>query len=598
MMNGFVGLVSFVLSQRRYRGAKTDLAVLTLAVALLLAPARAGSRAAAADDNPVFTDVTSPAGIRFRHTSGAFGRKYLPETMGSGAAFLDADGDGWPDILFVNSKSWPGRPAPAANASRHALYRNNRDGTFTDITAASGLGVEMYGLGVAAADYDNDGQADVYITGLNGNHLFRGLGGGKFTDVTARAGVSAPGFSTSAAWLDYDRDGRLDLFVANYVQWSIDNDLYCSLDGVAKSYCTPESYKGQSPVLFRNRGDGTFEDVTQAARLHDPASKALGVALIDYDGDGWVDLVVANDTQPNRLYRNRRDGTFEDVGTTAGVAFNEAGVARAGMGIDAADYDGSGRASIVIGNFSNEMMALYTSEEKGLFIDEAPRSAVGRNSLLTLTFGCFFFDYDLDGRLDIFAANGHVSDDIEKVQPRVKYAQPPHLFRNLGGRRFEEIAARAGAALTQPLVARGAAYADFDLDGDLDLVVTTNNGPARVFRNDGGRNHALRVSLRGTTSNRDGIGARVTITLADGTRQWSMMKTGSSYLSQSEIPVTFGLGPAGVVQAIEVTWPDGRVERLPGRAGDESIAIEEGRGIVQRAPLVRDAKGAGRGERR
>src|SRR5262249_45033815 len=279
-----------------------------------------------ADAGPMFTDVTAAAGIRFRHNSGAFGRKYLPETMGAGAAFLDADGDGWPDVLLVNSKNWPGHPGPP---TRHALYHNNHDGTFTDVPAASGLGVDQYGLGVAAADYDNDGHVDVYITGLNGNRLFHGLGGGRFADVTARAGVGAPGFSTGAAWLDYDRDGRLDLFVAHYVDWSIDKDLFCTLDGRAKSYCTPESYRGASPVLFHNRGDGTFEDATRAAGLYDPSSKALGVALLDYDNDGWIDLAVANDTQPNKLYRNRRNGTFEEVGTTAGIAFNEAGVARA-----------------------------------------------------------------------------------------------------------------------------------------------------------------------------------------------------------------------------------------------------------------------------
>ena len=544
--------------------------------------ARAGASAAAA----VFTDATAAAGIRFRHTSGAFGRKYLPETMGSGVVMFDADGDGYVDLFFVNSKNWPGHPGPP---SRHALYRNSHDGAFADVSAQSGLGVEMYGLGAAAGDYDNDGRTDLFVTGLNGNRLFHNAGGGRFVDVTARAGVASPAFSTSAAWLDYDRDGRLDLFVANYVEWSIAADLTCTLDGKTKSYCTPESYKVHSPVLFHNRGDGTFEDATRAAGLYDPASKALGVALIDYDGDGWIDLVVANDTQPNRLYRNRHDGTFADAGTTAGIAFNEAGVARAGMGVDAADYNGSGRASIVIGNFANEMMALYTADANGLFIDEAPRSAVGRNSLLTLTFGCFFFDYDLDGWLDIFAANGHVADDIERVQKRVTYAQPPHLFRNQGRGRFEEVTAAAAGALAQPMVARGAAYGDIDLDGDLDLVVTTNNGPARLFRNDTAGNHALRVTLRGRESNRDAIGARVVARLADGTSQWRMVKSGSSYLSQSELPLTFGLGAADAVRGLDVTWPNGRSETLPGVAGDQRITIEEGRGIVDRAPLAKRA---------
>ena len=543
----------------------------------------------------LFVDVTTAAGIRFRHQSGAFGKKYLPETMGAGGAFLDADGDGWLDILLINSKHWPGRSGARA---RHALYRNNGSGTFSDVTAASGLGVEMYGMGVAAADYDNDGRTDIYITGLDGNRLFHAAGGGKFVDVTARAGVGASGFSTSAAWFDYDRDGKLDLYVARYVDWSIDKDLFCTLDGKTKSYCTPESYKGQSPILYRNRGDGTFDDVTKAAGLHDSASKALGVALIDYNDDGAVDLFVANDTQPNRLYRNRADGTFADVGTTAGVAFNEAGVARAGMGVDAADLDGSGRPSLVIGNFSNEMMALYKNEGNGLFIDEAPTSTIGRASLLTLTFACFFFDYDLDGLFDIFAANGHVADDISRVQPRVTYAQPPHLFRQAGKGRFEEVTATSGADLSRPMVARGAAHGDYDRDGDLDLLVTANNGPPRLLRNDGGENRAVRLLLRGVTSNRDAVGARVTARLAGGALQRHMVKTGSSYLSQSELPVTIGLGAAGTVQGIEIAWPGGRVERLPGAAAGQTLVIEEGRGVVDRLPFGRRPPASTTGPRR
>ncbi|MCA1583466.1 MAG: CRTAC1 family protein [Acidobacteria bacterium] len=533
----------------------------------------------------VFVDATAAVGIQFRHQSGAAGRKYLPETMGSGGAFLDADGDGWLDVLLINSKTWSG-----GSRTRHALYRNNANGTFSDVTARSGLGVEMYGMGVAAGDYDNDGRVDVYITGLGGNRLFHGSGGGTFVDVTGKAGVAADGFSTSAAWLDYDADGKLDLFVARYVDWSIGTDLFCTLDGQTKSYCTPESYKGQSGILFHNRGDGTFEDVTRAAGLYDPTAKALGVALLDFDNDGKLDLFVANDTQPNRLYRNRGNGTFVDVGTTAGVAFNEAGVARAGMGVDAADFDGSGRTSLVIGNFSNEMMALYANEGNGLFIDEAPTSTVGRASLLTLTFGCFFFDYDLDGLLDIFAANGHVADDISRVQPRVRYAQPPHLFRQVGTRRFEAVTDKAGPDLLQPMVARGAAFGDYDRDGDLDVLVTTNNGRARVLRNDGLENRALRLSLRGTTSNRDAVGARASVRLTDGTRRTQMVKTGSSYLSQSELPLTFGLGASGAVEAIEVTWPSGRTEKVSGALPGQTLVIEEGRGIVDRVPFLAPAR--------
>jgi hypothetical protein len=528
---------------------------------------------AQSDAGLAFVDVTQSAGVRFKHVNGATGKKYLPETMGSGAAFLDFDGDGFQDILLVNSTNWPGQKGPR---STPALYRNNRTGSFTDVTKAKGLDIEMYGMGVAAADYDNDGRIDIYLTGLGGNHLFHNVGG-RFVDVTAKAGVSNGGFSTGAAFLDYDKDGKLDLFVLNYVEWSIEKDLHCTLNGKTKSYCTPESYKGQSAALYRNRGDGTFEDATKRAGLLNPASKALGVTMLDFDSDSWPDLFVANDTQPNRLYRNNGDGTFKDVGTSAGIAFSEAGVARAGMGTDAADYDGSGRPSLIIGNFSNEMMALYHNEGTGLFIDEAPTSTIGRVSLLSLTFSCFFFDFDLDGRPDIFALNGHVADDIESVQPKVKYAQAPHLFRNLGGKRFEAVEGRAGAALQQPAVGRGAAYADYDNDGDLDLIVTENGGPARLLRNDGGnRNHWLRVRTVGTKSNRDGIGARVTLTTATG-KPWGLVHTGSSYLSQSELPLTFGLGAAVKVPRVEVVWPSGIVDVLTDVASNQTLTVEEGK---------------------
>ena len=529
-----------------------------------------------------FTEATAAAGIRFRHTSGAFGKKYLPETMGAGAAFLDVDNDGWQDILLVQSSSWPGRPK---TRSVPALYRNNGNGTFSDITKTAGLAVEMYGLGVAAADYDNDGDTDIYLTALGPNRLFRNAGGGRFEDVTARAGVGDPKFSTSAMWVDYDGDSRLDLFVANYVEWSIEKDLHCTLDGRNKSYCTPESYKGQSPTLYRNTGDGTFEDVTRKAGVYDTSNKMLGVALIDYNSDGRPDIFAANDTQPNRLFHNNGNGTFKDVAMTAGVAFNEAGVARAGMGVDAADYDDTGRPSLIIGNFSNEMMALYTNEGNGLFIDEAPTSTVGRVSLTKLTFACFFFDVDLDGRLDIFASNGHVADDIAAVQPAVTYAQSPHLFRNLGGKKFEDISGRVGQAFAKATVGRGAAYGDYDRDGDLDLLLTANNGPARLLRNDGALHPRLRVTLVGTASNRSAIGARARVIRNGGASPWHVVKSGSSYLSQSELPLTFGLGNAPRIEGVEVVWPNGATERVNGQAAGTAVTIIQGKGAAVSVPL-------------
>lgn len=531
-----------------------------------------------------FTDVTAQAGIHFKHNSGAFGKKYLPETLGSGCAFLDYDNDGWQDILLINSTNWPGHAGPK---SYPALYHNNRNGTFTDVTREAGLAIEMYGLGCSVADYDNDGFDDIYITCLGPNHLLRNQGNGKFRDVTAKAGAGDPGFSTSAIWFDYDKDGSLDLFVCNYVEWSIDKDLFCTLDGKNKSYCTPESYKGQSSTLYRNRGDGTFENVTKRAGLYDPSCKSLGVAMLDYDNDGWPDLFVANDTQPNKLYRNNGDGTFTDNAMTAGVAFSEAGVARAGMGVDAADYDGSGRQSLVIGNFSNEMMALYHNEGTGLFIDEAPTSTIGKASLLTLTFGCFFFDYDLDGLTDIFAANGHVSDDISTVQEKVKYAEPPHLFRNVGKKRFEEVTSKLGRPLAQPMVARGVAYGDLDNDGDLDLLIASNNGRARLLRNDGGnQNNLLRIKTVGTVSNRDGIGAKVTVKVTNQQKLWGVVKTGSSYASQSELLLTFGLGKAEKVASIEVVWPSGRTDTLQDVSANQAITIQEGVGMLTHQPIV------------
>ncbi len=522
------------------------------------------------------TEVTAAAGIKFVHNAGKAGKKYLPETLGAGAAFLDFDGDGWQDILLVNSKDW----TPKGRRSLSALYRNNKNGTFTDVTAGSGLDVEMYGIGVAVADYDNDGRVDVYITALEGDRLFHNEGAGKFKDMTKLSGIANANFATSAAWLDYDKDGKLDIFVANYVQWTLKGDIWCSLDGATKSYCTPESYKGTRSKLYHNLGGGKFEDVSVKAGVGDATSKSLGVTVIDFDADGWPDLFVSNDTQPNKLYHNNKNGTFTETGMSAGVAYGEDGIARGAMGTDWADYDRTGKAHLLIGNFSNQMLGLYHNEGNGLFVDEAPLSTIGRDSLLYLAFGVFFFDYDLDGYPDILTANGHIEEEIGRVQPKIKYREPPLLFRNLGAKKFENVSAKMGPTFTTPMVARGAIYADIDHDGDLDVLFTNNAGPARLFRNDGGnKNHWLCVKTVGSKSNRDGIGAVVRIESAGG-KQWSAVRSGSSYASQSDLALTFGLGKDTAVTSISVEWPSGTKQSFKNIPANKLVTIDEAKGIV------------------
>jgi hypothetical protein len=542
---------------------------------------QASSGGAAAPPSITFRDITQKAGLHFVHNNAAFGKKYLPETMGPGVAFIDYDNDGWQDIFLVNGSDWPGHPS---KHSTPKLYHNNHDGTFTDVTHKAGLDIEVFGMGVAVGDFDNDGYDDLFVTAMGQSRLFHNNGNGTFTDVTQKAGLMGPNeFSTSAAWVDYDKDGKLDLVVANYVQWSMQRDLYCTLDGKSKSYCTPESYKGTSVRLWHNLGNGTFEDATKKAGLSEPTSKTLGIAVLDYDNDGWPDLLFSNDTQPNKLYHNNGNGTFAEKAVVAGVAFSEDGVARAGMGVDAADYDRSGATSILITNFSNQMLSLYHNEGKGLFVDEAPRSEVGRASLLTLGFGCFFFDYDLDGWPDILIANGHIDSDIQRVQPNVKYAMPPHLFRNVGKGNFQEVTKSLGAAFNSPRVGRGAAYGDINNDGRLDLLLSTNGGPAYLFLNEASAgaaaNKSLRVKLVGAKSNRDGIGTVVKLS-SGGETQSQMLRSGSSYLSSSELVLTFGLAQKENADSIEIRWPSGQIEKLSAVPAGQTITVTEGKGIT------------------
>ena len=521
---------------------------------------------------PQFTEITKEAGIDFVHNSGAFGKKYLPETMGSGCAFLDYNSDGWQDIILVNGKDWKGHPT--GKRQTLALYRNNKDGTFTDVTVAVGLDIPLYGMGIAVGDYNNDGYDDIYLSCLEADKLFKNKGNDSFSDVTEKAGIDNQGFGTSCAWFDYNLDGHLDIYVANYVKWTIETDIFCTLDGKNKSYCTPESYKGQASKLYRNRGDGTFVDVSRIVGIDDQFSKSLGVCIFDYNQDGLPDIFEANDTQPNKLYQNNGDGKFSEVGMLTGVAYNESGVATGAMGVDAADFDQSGRDSIIVGNFSNEMLNLYHNEGD-FFIDDAPIAQLGNPSLLTLTFGCFFFDFDLDGNLDIFTTNGHVENDINKVQSEVTYAQPPHLFQNASQGKFVDVIGNVGKDLAIPVVGRGAAYGDIDNDGDNDVLVTTSNGTPHLFRNDGGnRNNWIKIQLVGRKSNRNGIGARIRITSAIGT-QTRTIKSGSSYCSQSELTAFFGIKKDTSIQKIEVFWMNGNENILTDVRPNQFIRIEE-----------------------
>jgi len=527
-------------------------------------------------------DVTSAAGIQFQHNSGAYGGKLLPETLGSGCAFLDYDRDGWQDILLINGMDWPGHKR---QTSTLRLYHNNRDGTFTDVTRNAGLDVDMYGMGVAVGDYNNDGFPDLLITCVGQNRLFKNSGKGTFVDVTNASGLGhRQALSTSALWFDFDRDGQLDLFVCNYVKWSPEHDVFCSLDGKHKSYCTPEAYRGETCWVFHNRGDGTFEDVTATSGIFDSSSKSLGVAMLDYDQDGWPDLLVANDTQPNKLYRNAHNGTFKDVAVEAGIAFSADGKARAGMGVDAADFDNSGTTGIAITNFDNEMIGLYRALGNGSYEDVATQAGVGLPSKTTLGFGCLFVDINLDGALDLIAANGHIDDTVRSIRGNVGYAQPPQLFLNnfldQGKRTFRDVSSEVGDAFRQPKVGRGLACGDYDRDGDLDILMTTNNGPAYLYRNDQlTRNQSIRFRLVGKQSNRDAIGATVRIH-HEGITQTRVVKSGSSYLSQSELPVTFGLGKRDKIETVVIQWPNGRTEEFKNLAAGKAYECVESQGIT------------------
>lgn len=536
---------------------------------------------------PMFTDVTEEAGLgAYRHENGGFGQKWMPEVVGPGGAFLDYDGDGWQDILLVGGGRWADVSDEPVEALR--LYRNLGDGTFADVSGEAGLaGLEAYGFGVAAADYDNDGDTDFFLTTLHENLLFRNAGG-RFEEVGKAAGLAGEAhWSTSAVFFDADRDGWVDLFVGNYVSWTPETDIPCYHEG-AKAYCTPQNYAGVASAFYRNRGDGSFADATEEAGFSgaiDPAlDKTLGVTELDVTVDGHFDLYVANDTERNLLFVNRGDGTFVEAGVRSGVAYDRHGQARAGMGVDAGVVDSAGETTIFVGNFTQETVSVFRHASNGYFTDRATASRIGFPTMGTLTFGLFLFDADLDGDLDLFLANGHVLEHIAEILEGATFAEPAQLFLNRGDGIFDEALSATGV-LARPLVARGAAHADYDRDGDLDVLLLENAGPAHLWRNDLEGAEWLHVQLEGRESNRSALGARIEA-VVDGLRMERRIRSGSSFLSQSALPATFGLGARRQVDSLIVYWPSGLTERFADVAAGQQVILVEGSGVLRMAEPV------------
>ena len=559
------------------------LAMLGQVAPLSLTPGPLRSAPAAPSGEVIFLDVASAAGIRFQHDNAATSKKYLIETMGAGCGWIDYDQNGLFDLYLVNSAATkaytPNKPP------RSALYRNNGDGTFTDVTAQAGVGAEgLFGMGVAVGDYDNDGFPDLLVLGYGRCILYHNNGDGTFTDVSKKAGVENLGrWASSAAWFDYDNDGHLDLVIANYVDWTPESNHYCGDKGPGmRSYCHPGVYHGQAPTLYRNNGDGTFTDVSKASGVGLKPGNGLGVVTFDYDNDGWQDIFIANDNMPNFLFHNNRDGTFTETAYLAGVAVSGDGHSEAGMGVDAADTTGSGRMDLIVTHLDQQLARLYRNLGTLGFEDATFRSKLSYASFKLSGFGTCFLDYDNDGRRDLFIANGHVLDNVARYRSDVAYAEPKLMLRNTGGGMLENVSGRLGQDLMRRRVSRGVAVGDFDNDGDVDLLVSNNGGVPQLLRNDGGNtNHWLEILLIGTKSNRDGVGARVKL-IAGDLVQYDQRKGGASYQSAPDPRLHFGLGRQTKVDTLEIKWPSGMVTRLRELPANRIIAVEEGNGVVER----------------
>lgn len=573
---------------------KLNTAVIVIVIAILLLGAPAfgqvigpsdlalgqAAPAAAATPLPWFEDITRRAGIHFRTEASPTSQKYLIESMGGGVAVFDYDGDGRLDLFFVNGAKltdpMPKDALPDKSDPRYwnRLYHNNGDGTFTDVTEKAGLRGRSYGMGVAVGDYDNDGHPDLYVTGLGSNALYHNNGDGTFTDVTAEAGVAASGWSTSAAFLDYDRDGYLDIFVTRYLVWDFSNNLWCgngSRD--MRAYCHPNLFKPATSILYRNNHDGTFTDVSEQAGISGHPGNGLGVAFNDYDHDGWPDIVVANDAQPQQLFRNLGNGKFEELGVTSGLAWDDDGRTFSGMGVDFRDYDNDGQPDLFITDLAMQGWALFRNV-KGQFQYASAATGIDRISRRHSGWGTSFTDFDNDGWKDLFVVQSHVMDNIETTQPGLHYLEPPVMLRNVKGK-FEDVSGSSGEVFSVPVAGRGAAIGDLDNDGFEDVVFTSLGGEARILHNGGNKNHWILINTIGTVSNRDGIGAQIHVVSESGQEQWEIVSTAGSYLSARDKRVHFGLGSDRKIKTLEITWPSGIIQRLDDVAADQILTVTE-----------------------